>query len=197
MGRTVRVGEGLYESATGNGFQRNGGSSAHHPREKGHGREEIRHYIQMPDPEDLPGQERWKGLKTIGLAMLTCQRDRKRNVRDALLHQQSAGMGVKLFARAVRAALGNRKTVAIGVSTSPIEKTNCIRNQHLRENFCLAQSLHFVIAQTAPGQAQPSHETTRLWLEYRLPPRSPVRQNDLVTAGPDSVARLSRYMANE
>ena len=50
--------------------------------------------------------------------------------------------------------------------------------------LCLAQSLHFVIAQTAPGQAQPSHETTRLWLEYRLPPRSPVRQNDLVTAGP-------------
>ncbi len=46
------------------------GARRHITQETAQGRDEIRHYVQMPVPADLPGQERWKGLKTIGLAML-------------------------------------------------------------------------------------------------------------------------------
>lgn len=42
----------------------------HVVKEKGHGREETRHDIQMPVPVNLRDAERWKGLLTIGVAML-------------------------------------------------------------------------------------------------------------------------------
>src|SRR5205823_6635599 len=49
----------------------------HCTSEKGHGREEIRSYIQMPVPETLRQLELWKSLKTIGMATLACVRDGK------------------------------------------------------------------------------------------------------------------------
>ena len=47
----------------------------HITKEKGHGREEIRSYIQMPVPETLGGLELWKGLKSIGMATFVCVRN--------------------------------------------------------------------------------------------------------------------------
>ena len=38
----------------------------HVTTEKGHGREEMRTYLQLPAPEKLPGFMRWKGLKSVG-----------------------------------------------------------------------------------------------------------------------------------
>src|SRR6516225_8353524 len=43
--------------------------------ETGHGREEVRTYLQMPVPEALRGLQLWKGLQTIGLATLLGRRD--------------------------------------------------------------------------------------------------------------------------
>src|SRR5207253_2123488 len=37
---------------------------------KGHGREEMRTYLQLPAPESLPGFGQWKGLKSIGVATI-------------------------------------------------------------------------------------------------------------------------------
>src|SRR5580698_9086696 len=75
--------EGLYNSVTAyvnrqmeNDFK-GIGARRHVTKETAHGREETRHYIQMPVPADLPGQERWSGLMTIGVAMLTSVRDGK------------------------------------------------------------------------------------------------------------------------
>ena len=110
------------------------GARRHITQEKGHGREEIRHYIQMPVPEDLPGQERWKGLKTIGLAMLTCQRDGKETF-ETRYFISSLPMGVKLFARAVRAHWGIENSCHWSLDFTYREDELRIRNQHLRENF--------------------------------------------------------------
>src|SRR3569833_4065767 len=77
------------------------GARRHITQETAHGRDEIRHYVQMPVPADLPGQERWKGLKTIGLAMLTSVRDGKETC-ETRYFLSSLPVGVKLFARAVR-----------------------------------------------------------------------------------------------
>ena len=81
------------------------GARRHVTTETGHGREEIRHYIQMPVPADLPGQERWKGITTIGVVMLTCRRDGKETV-ETRYFISSLPVGVKLFARAVRGHWG-------------------------------------------------------------------------------------------
>jgi len=103
--------EGLYQSVTAyvnhhleTDFQ-GIGARRHVTQETGHGREEIRHYIQMPVPADLPGQERWKGLKTIVMAMLTCQREGKETV-ETRYFISSLPMGVKQCAHAIRAHWG-------------------------------------------------------------------------------------------
>src|SRR5277367_252283 len=49
----------------------------HSTDEKGHGREETRHYMICPIPEDLPDCSRWPGLKAIGVAINITERDGK------------------------------------------------------------------------------------------------------------------------
>jgi predicted transposase YbfD/YdcC len=46
-------------------------------KEKGHGREERRHYIHMPVPDTLAQLEAWKGLTSIGVVVTTTVRDGK------------------------------------------------------------------------------------------------------------------------
>src|SRR5271166_1842016 len=49
----------------------------HVTTEKGHGREEMRTYLQLPAPTELPGFVLWAGLKTIGVVTSRCLRDGK------------------------------------------------------------------------------------------------------------------------
>src|SRR6202790_3697917 len=44
----------------------------HVTKEKGHGREEMGTYLQMPVPDTLANLELWKGLKSIGLVVSVC-----------------------------------------------------------------------------------------------------------------------------
>jgi predicted transposase YbfD/YdcC len=110
------------------------GARRHVTEETGHGREEIRHYIQMPVPADLPGQERWKGLKTIGVAMLTCRRDEKETV-ETRYYINSLPVGVKLFARAVRGHWGIENSCHWSLDFTYREDESRIRDKRLRENF--------------------------------------------------------------
>lgn len=77
----------------------------HTTTETGHGREETRTYLQMPAPKSLPGYDRWKGLLTIGVALLQCVRDGKETC-EMRYYISSLSMGVKRFARAVRGHWG-------------------------------------------------------------------------------------------
>src|SRR6266852_3232424 len=49
----------------------------HLTEETGHGRKEVRSYIQMPAPENLAGHKLWKGLKSLGVVTSVCVRDGK------------------------------------------------------------------------------------------------------------------------
>lgn len=102
--------------------------------ETGHGREETRHYVQMPVPDDLPGRERWKGLQTIGVVMQTCLREGKETA-EVRYFISSLPVGVKLFARAVRAHWGIENSCHWSLDFAYREDQSRIRNQHLRENF--------------------------------------------------------------
>ena len=70
-------------------------------RERGHGREEVRAYLQLPAPDDLPGRGEWRGLRTVGLVTSRCLRGGKEST-EARYYLSSLGVGVDLFARAVR-----------------------------------------------------------------------------------------------
>jgi predicted transposase YbfD/YdcC len=106
----------------------------HQTEETGHGREETRSYIQMPVPENLPGLEQWKGLKTIGVVVSECVRDGK--VTDEVRYYiSSLSMDVERFAHAIRSHWGIENSCHWSLDVTYREDESRIRERHLRENF--------------------------------------------------------------
>ena len=102
--------------------------------EKGHGREEVRTYVQMPVPPDLPELEKWKGLRTIGIATLICDRDGEQT-SEVRYFISSLPMGVKCFARAVRSHWGIENSCHWSLDMTFREDESRIRDRHVAENF--------------------------------------------------------------
>jgi predicted transposase YbfD/YdcC len=106
----------------------------HITKDKGHGREEIRSYIQMPVPKTLRGLELWKGLKSIGMATLVCVRDGKETT-ETRYYISSLEVSVKQFAHAVRSHWGIENTCHWSLDMTYREDESRIRDPHMRENF--------------------------------------------------------------
>jgi predicted transposase YbfD/YdcC len=122
----------------------------HQTQETGHGREETRSYIQMPVPEDLPGRELWKGLKSIGVVVSECVRDGKETV-EVRYYISSLGVGVKRFAHAVRSHWGIENACHWSLDVTYREDESRIRDQHLRENFAWLNRFTLSLLKQHPG----------------------------------------------
>lgn len=120
-------------------------------KEQGHGREEIRHYVQLPVPHKLAGAGRWKGLLTIGVAMLTCVRNGQETM-DIRYFISSLPMGVKRFAQAVRAHWGIENTCHWSLDLTYREDESRIREKHLRENFAWLNRFTLSLLKQHPGK---------------------------------------------
>jgi predicted transposase YbfD/YdcC len=123
----------------------------HITQEKGHGREEIRSYIQMPVPDDLRGLELWKGLKSIGVATLACVRDGKETV-ETRYYISSLAVSVKLFAHAVRSHWGIENSCHWSLDMIYREDESRIRDPHLRENFAWLNRFTLSLLKQHPGK---------------------------------------------
>jgi predicted transposase YbfD/YdcC len=123
---------------------------SHQTQETGHGREETRSYIQMPVPEDLPGRELWKGLKSIGVVVSECVRDGKETV-EVRYYISSLGVGVKRFAHAVRSHWGIENACHWSLDVTYREDESRIRDQHLRENFAWLNRFTLSLLKQHPG----------------------------------------------
>lgn len=119
--------------------------------ETGHGRQEVRHYIQMPAPKTLPGFGLWRGLKTIGVVYLTCMRHGKETI-EARYYLSSLPMGVKNFARAVRGHWSIENTCHWSLDVTYREDESRIREQHLRENFSWLNRFTLSLLKQHPGR---------------------------------------------
>jgi predicted transposase YbfD/YdcC len=106
----------------------------HITNEKGHGRTEVRSYIQMPVPVTLQGLELWKGLKSIGVVTSVCVRDGK-EATEMRYYISSLPVGVKQFAHAVRSHWGIENSCHWSLDMTFREDESRIRDPHLRENF--------------------------------------------------------------
>lgn len=106
----------------------------HVTEETGHGRRETRMYVQMPAPKSLPGFNRWAGLMTIGIAMLTCVRNGKETT-EMRYFISSLPMGVKRFARAIRSHWSIENSCHWILDMTYREDESRIRQTHERENF--------------------------------------------------------------
>lgn len=133
-----------------NGFA-NVEARQHVTKEKGHGREETRSYIQMPVPEDLPGLKPWKGLTTIGLVLSECIRDGQETI-EIRYYISSLGLNVKLFAHAVRSHWGIENTCHWSLDVTYREDESRIREKHLRENFAWLNRLTLSLLKQHPGR---------------------------------------------
>lgn len=120
-------------------------------RETGHGREETRHYVQMPAPKTLPGFDRWKGLLTIGVAMLTCLRDGKESY-EIRYFISSLTMGVQRFAHAVRSHWAIENTCHWSLDVTYREDESRIRERHLGENFAWLNRFTLSLLKQHPGK---------------------------------------------
>ncbi len=123
----------------------------HITRDKGHGREEIRSYMQMPVPEDLRGLELWKGLKSIGMATLVCVRDGKETV-ETRYYISSLEVGVKLFAHAIRSHWGIENGCHWSLDMIYREDESRIREPHMRENFAWLNRFTLSLLKQHPGK---------------------------------------------
>jgi predicted transposase YbfD/YdcC len=127
------------------------GARKHITNEKGHGREERRIYVHMPAPKNLPGLSRWKGLITIGVAMLMCVRDGKETA-EIRYYISSLAVGVKRFAHAVRAHWGIENSCHWSLDVTYREDDSRIRDKHMRENFAWLNRFTLSLLKQHPGR---------------------------------------------
>jgi predicted transposase YbfD/YdcC len=123
----------------------------HQTKEKAHGREETRSYIQMPVPPDLPGLELWKGLKSMGVVISECVRDGKAT-DEVRYYISSLGVGVKRFAHAVRSHWAIENSCHWSLDVTYREDESRIREKHLRENFAWLNRLTLSLLKQHPGR---------------------------------------------
>jgi predicted transposase YbfD/YdcC len=123
----------------------------HQETERGHGREESRRYVQMPVPEALRGAEPWKGLQSIGMATLVCQRD-GRETSEVRYYISSLPVGVKRFARAVRSHWSIENGCHWSLDMTFREDESRIRETQPRENFAWLNRFSLSLLKQHPGK---------------------------------------------
>jgi predicted transposase YbfD/YdcC len=123
----------------------------HVTNEKGHGREETRSYMQMPVPEELPGLEQWKGLKSIGMVVSECLRNGK-ETREVRYYISSLAVSVKKFAHAVRSHWGVENSCHWSLDITYREDESRIRDKHMRENFAWLRRITLSLLKQHPGR---------------------------------------------
>jgi len=123
----------------------------HQETAKGHGREEVRSYIQMPVPETLRGAELWKGMKSIGLATLVCTRNGQ-ETGETRYYISSLPVGVKRFARAVRSHWSIENSCHWSLDMTFREDESRIREPQMRENFAWLNRFTLSLLKQHPGK---------------------------------------------
>jgi predicted transposase YbfD/YdcC len=124
----------------------------HVTEEKGHGREERRRYLQMPVPEDLPGRDLWRGLKSVGMVVSECLRDGKVTF-EVRYYISSLAVNVKQFAHAVRSHWGIENGCHWSLDITYREDESRIRDRNMRENFAWLRRLTLSLLKQHPGRA--------------------------------------------
>ena len=123
----------------------------HMTTEKGHGREEMRTYLQLPAPEKLPGFMRWKGLKSVGVVTSRCLRDGKESI-EVRYYISSLTVDVKRFARAVRGHWGIENSCHWSLDLTFREDESRLRARNLRENFAWLSRFALSLFKQHPGR---------------------------------------------
>ena len=123
----------------------------HVTTETGHGREEVRTYLQLPAPADLPGFGQWKGLKSIGMTTSCRLRDGEEAI-EVRYYLSSLGLDVQEFSRAVRGHWGIENGCHWVLDMTFREDESRLREGNLRENFAWLNRWALSLLKQHPGR---------------------------------------------
>jgi predicted transposase YbfD/YdcC len=98
-----------------------------------HGRVDTLTYYQMPLPDTLTTAEKWKGLRTIGVAIRISEKDGK-ETSDVRYYISSTKIGVRRFAQGVRGHWGIENTLHWCLDVTFREDDSRLRNRHAADN---------------------------------------------------------------
>lgn len=105
----------------------------HHEVVKAHGRIDDLTYYQMPIPDSLTTKEKWKGLRSIGVAIRISKQGEK-ETSDVRYYISSTKVDVRRFAEDVRGHWGIESTLHWCLDVTFREDSSRLRDRHAAEN---------------------------------------------------------------
>lgn len=99
-----------------------------------HGRTDTLTYYQLPAPDCLTTRDRWKKLRTIGMAVRISEQNGKQTC-DARYYISSTKMGVRRFAEGVRGHWGIESTLHWCLDVTFREDDSRLRDRHAADNL--------------------------------------------------------------
>jgi len=118
---------------------------------KGHGRVDQLTYYQFEATKTLPGASKWKGLRTIGVAIRVSTEGDK-VTRDVRYYISSLRLGVKRFAHAVRGHWGIENTLHWCLDVTFREDESRLRNRHAADNIAWLKRFAISLLKQCPDK---------------------------------------------
>ena len=100
----------------------------------GHGREDEITYYQLEVPDDLPGRPKWKGLRTVGVAIRYSEQGESWTT-DVRYYISSLKPAIRRFASCVRGHWGIENTLHWCLDVTFREDESRVRNRILADNL--------------------------------------------------------------
>jgi predicted transposase YbfD/YdcC len=120
-------------------------------RERGHGREEIRHYVVIPEPEGIRGQEEWPKLAVVGV----CYRERTVQGKTSLEARSFIGSKkarARYYGRALRNHWGIENNLHWQLDVSFDEDGNQTAHRRGAANLALVRKVALTLLKRHPGK---------------------------------------------
>ena len=118
---------------------------------KQHGRQDHYTYYQFVAPENLPGREQWKKLRSIGVAIRRSQCGDKETV-DVRFYITSLLLNVALFAKVVRGHWGIENTLHWCLDVTFREDDSRVRERNLTNNLAWLKRFAISLLKQAPDK---------------------------------------------
>lgn len=125
--------------------------SHHEEADTKHGRVEHRDYYQISVPKSFPGQEKWTGLKTFGLAIRRCLQNGKETL-EKRYYISSLPRHKRRFATYVRGHWGIENTLHWSLDMTFREDESRVRERCLADNLGWLRRLALTLLKQHPGR---------------------------------------------
>ena len=120
-------------------------------QEKRHGRLDKRYYYQLTIPPNLLGREKWRGLKTLGVAIRMSEEDGEETI-DTRFYISSLRRSIRPFARSVRGHWGIENTLHWCLDMTFREDESRVRSRRSADNLAWLRRLALTLLKHHPAK---------------------------------------------